>query len=505
MRAAGSARAVQSRSPAGALGHAAGGAGGSRRTRGRRRKALPAEAFRVPRRRGELGVDDGREPCRLRPLEHLAEVLRDVAERDLSDRTAGATPSARSCCRRSAACSSWRIATRMSRSAVPPPRSRAVRALEPGVAADGGGRRHHGRRVAVVPAVLERLRRAQRVDGAPRRGVGVRGDRGDARHAPPRLARARSRPGIPAVHARPGHRAVHLRPGVRDLVRKRVVRGGGGAPRPKVTPTLLRSAFAIARSGARTPLVEGGVRAALRSPVPRAAIETFLDVFANPALQWSDLARLREDGRACRCCSRASCCIRMTRSARSTTAPTGWSCPTGGRQVDGAVAALDALPGVAERVAGRVPIVLDSGVRGGADAVEALALGATAVGIGRPYAYPGSRSRARRACARSRATTSRSSTSPWGSRATGRSVRSGRTHPGPLASPVPERRRTREEIAAAGGAGGRASPPRSISSRACDRAAGSIDEAGCREPRSTSTPAGGQRCASAVPTRGGTA
>ena len=59
----------------------------------------------------------------------------------------------------------------------------------------------------------------------------------------------------------------------------------------------------------------------------------------------------------------------------------------GGRQVDGAIATIDALPGIAEAVDGRIPIVLDSGVRGGADAFKALALGATAVLIGRPYAY----------------------------------------------------------------------------------------------------------------------
>jgi lactate 2-monooxygenase len=59
----------------------------------------------------------------------------------------------------------------------------------------------------------------------------------------------------------------------------------------------------------------------------------------------------------------------------------------GGRQVDGSIASLDALPAVAEAVAGRVPIVFDSGVRGGADAFKALALGATAVLIGRPYVY----------------------------------------------------------------------------------------------------------------------
>jgi lactate 2-monooxygenase len=59
----------------------------------------------------------------------------------------------------------------------------------------------------------------------------------------------------------------------------------------------------------------------------------------------------------------------------------------GGRQVDGAVAALEALPPVVEAVAGRVPILLDSGVRSGADVVKALALGAKGVGLGRPYVY----------------------------------------------------------------------------------------------------------------------
>ena len=58
----------------------------------------------------------------------------------------------------------------------------------------------------------------------------------------------------------------------------------------------------------------------------------------------------------------------------------------GGRQADGGLAALDCLPGVVEAAGGR-PVLFDSGVRSGADIVKALALGATAVGIGRPYAY----------------------------------------------------------------------------------------------------------------------
>src|SRR5215204_5378472 len=56
----------------------------------------------------------------------------------------------------------------------------------------------------------------------------------------------------------------------------------------------------------------------------------------------------------------------------------------GGRQLDSAVAALDALPAVVEAVAGRVEVLVDGGVRRGTDVVKALALGARAVLIGRP-------------------------------------------------------------------------------------------------------------------------
>jgi lactate 2-monooxygenase len=59
----------------------------------------------------------------------------------------------------------------------------------------------------------------------------------------------------------------------------------------------------------------------------------------------------------------------------------------GGRQVDGAIGSLDALPGVAVAVGGRIPVLFDSGIRGGADAFKALALGANAVLLGRPYVY----------------------------------------------------------------------------------------------------------------------
>jgi len=59
----------------------------------------------------------------------------------------------------------------------------------------------------------------------------------------------------------------------------------------------------------------------------------------------------------------------------------------GGRQIDGEIAALDALPAIAEAVGGRLTILFDSGVRSGADILKALALGAQAVLLGRPYVY----------------------------------------------------------------------------------------------------------------------
>ncbi|MDQ3405196.1 MAG: lactate 2-monooxygenase [Actinomycetota bacterium] len=59
----------------------------------------------------------------------------------------------------------------------------------------------------------------------------------------------------------------------------------------------------------------------------------------------------------------------------------------GGRQVDGAVAALEVLPEIVAAVGGRMEVLFDSGVRTGSDVLKALALGASAVLLGRPYVY----------------------------------------------------------------------------------------------------------------------
>ena len=59
----------------------------------------------------------------------------------------------------------------------------------------------------------------------------------------------------------------------------------------------------------------------------------------------------------------------------------------GGRQLDGAIAALAALPDIVDAVGGEMAILFDSGIRSGADVFKALALGADAVLLGRPYLW----------------------------------------------------------------------------------------------------------------------
>jgi lactate 2-monooxygenase len=155
---------------------------------------------------------------------------------------------------------------------------------------------------------------------------------------------------------------------------------GEPAPRPPLNLRTLRSLAEMFRN------YPGPLPEKLRSGAPRAAVQRFITTYSRPSLRWEDLSYLREltdlpvllkgvlhpdDAREA---------VRRGMDGLIVS-------NHGGRQVDGAVGALDALPEVVEAVGGRVPVLFDSGLRTGSDAFKALALGAAAVCLGRPYVY----------------------------------------------------------------------------------------------------------------------
>jgi 4-hydroxymandelate oxidase len=110
------------------------------------------------------------------------------------------------------------------------------------------------------------------------------------------------------------------------------------------------------------------------------------DIAMSPALSWDDLARLG-DLTALPIVLKGVLHPDDARLAVRAGVRALIVSNHGGRQLDAAPATVEALPRVAEAVAGRVPVLLDGGVRSGSDVVTALALGATAVGVGRPVLW----------------------------------------------------------------------------------------------------------------------
>jgi lactate 2-monooxygenase len=128
-------------------------------------------------------------------------------------------------------------------------------------------------------------------------------------------------------------------------------------------------------------------RARLRQPPEEnlmAAVGLWASIFGNP-LTWNDLPWLRSLT-SLPLIVKGICHPDDARRAVDAGADGVYCSNHGGRQANGGLPTLDCLPAVAEAAAGR-PVLFDSGIRSGADIIKALALGATAVGIGRPYAY----------------------------------------------------------------------------------------------------------------------
>jgi lactate 2-monooxygenase len=167
---------------------------------------------------------------------------------------------------------------------------------------------------------------------------------------------------------------------VSDPVFQRLVDEAPPPERGAVTPGAIRALWRLARA------YPGSTWTNLRSPRPRQAVRTFLDVFARPSLRWEDLAVVR-DATQLPLLLKGILHPDDARRALDYGVDGIVVSNHGGRQVDGAIASLDALPAIVDAVAGVIPVLLDSGIRGGADVFKALALGATAVLIGRPYCY----------------------------------------------------------------------------------------------------------------------
>jgi lactate 2-monooxygenase len=125
-----------------------------------------------------------------------------------------------------------------------------------------------------------------------------------------------------------------------------------------------------------------------RSPEedPGPAIGHWAYQFANPTVTWNDLAWLREQTQLPIVLKGI---LRADDARRALDAGVDGLIVSnhGGRQVDGSIGALDALPAVREAVGRDFPLLFDSGIRTGADIFKALALGANAVCLGRPYMW----------------------------------------------------------------------------------------------------------------------
>jgi lactate 2-monooxygenase len=117
---------------------------------------------------------------------------------------------------------------------------------------------------------------------------------------------------------------------------------------------------------------------------PQGAVLKWISVFGNP-LTWDDLPWLRSLTKL-PLLVKGVCHPDDARRAKDGGVDGIYCSNHGGRQANGGLPALACLPGVVEAADG-LPVLFDSGVRSGADVVKALALGATAVGVGRPYAY----------------------------------------------------------------------------------------------------------------------
>lgn len=124
----------------------------------------------------------------------------------------------------------------------------------------------------------------------------------------------------------------------------------------------------------------------LKSGRPMKAVQTFTNTYTNPNTTWEDLQFLKT-------LTKLPIILKGILHPDDAQKALDYGMDGiivsnhGGRQVDGSVSTLEMLPAIAGKIKKQIPVLLDSGIRGGADAFKALALGADAVCVGRPYVY----------------------------------------------------------------------------------------------------------------------
>jgi lactate 2-monooxygenase len=165
-----------------------------------------------------------------------------------------------------------------------------------------------------------------------------------------------------------------------DLLHRKKIPAAAGAPRPAITFTTIAN---LLRLKSHHP---GGFWKNLFSKEPLEAVRLFIHIYSNPALTWDKVVWLR---------GQTQLPILIKGILRAEDAIQAAACGAdgiiisnhGGRQVDGAIPTLDALVPIRKALPRPFPVILDSGIRSGSDIFKALALGADAVLLGRPYAY----------------------------------------------------------------------------------------------------------------------
>ncbi len=154
----------------------------------------------------------------------------------------------------------------------------------------------------------------------------------------------------------------------------------GISTKPPITFTTISSIFSLAKT------YPGGFINNLTSGIPLKAVRQFINIYSRPSLQWEDLAFLRS-------CTKLPIILKGILHPSDAQKALDYGVDGimvsnhGGRQVDGSISTIAALPSIMDVVKDQVPVLLDSGIRGGADIFKAIALGAKAVGIGRLFVY----------------------------------------------------------------------------------------------------------------------